>query len=78
MAHIETEEELRNLRSNKKSPRRKRRIRPIPLTSKIPLYNKLLAEKEERCAFIHNICDHSLFLNNVQHCKHCYPLHSFF
>lgn len=28
--------------------RRKRRVRPIPLTSKIPLYDKLLAEKEER------------------------------
>ncbi|XP_076666287.1 uncharacterized protein LOC143367903 isoform X4 [Andrena cerasifolii] len=49
MARIETEEvDRENLRSNKKSPYKKRRIRPVPLTSKIPLYNKLLAEKEER------------------------------
>ncbi|KAK2583731.1 hypothetical protein KPH14_009649 [Odynerus spinipes] len=34
--------------SNKKSPSKKRRVRPIPLTSKLPLYDKLLAEKEER------------------------------
>lgn len=34
--------------SNKKGPSKKRRVRPIPLTSKIPLYDKLLAEKEER------------------------------
>ncbi|XP_076637313.1 protein FAM161A-like [Colletes latitarsis] len=48
MAHAETKElECKNV-NNKKSPYRKRHIRPIPLTSKIPLYNKLLAEKEER------------------------------
>lgn len=34
--------------SDKKGPSKKRRVRPIPLTSKIPLYDKLLAEKEER------------------------------
>lgn len=34
----------------KKSPSKKRRIRPIPITSKIPLYDKLMAEKEERSA----------------------------
>ena len=53
MAHIETEEvDRENLRSNKKSPYKKRRTRPVPLTSKIPLYNKLLAEKEERSRMI--------------------------
>lgn len=34
----------------RKSPSKKRRIRPIPITSKIPLYDKLMAEKEERSA----------------------------
>ncbi|XP_053985596.1 protein FAM161A [Hylaeus volcanicus] len=53
MAHAETEEmECKNVRSNKRSPYRKRHIRPIPLTSKVPLYNKLLAEKEERSRMI--------------------------
>ncbi|XP_043255067.1 protein FAM161A [Colletes gigas] len=52
MAHAETKElECKNV-NNKKSSYRKRHIRPIPLTSKIPLYNKLLAEKEERSRMI--------------------------
>ncbi|XP_046818806.1 protein FAM161A isoform X4 [Vespa crabro] len=38
--------------SNKKGPSKKRRVRPIPLTSKIPLYDKLLAEKEERSRIV--------------------------
>lgn len=33
---------------NEKSPSKKRRVRPIPITSKILLYDKLMAEKEER------------------------------
>lgn len=36
--------------NEKKSPLKKRRVRPIPITSKIPLYDKLMAEKEERSA----------------------------
>lgn len=35
-----------------KKTRRKRRIRPVPLTSKIPLYDKLVAEKEQRYKLI--------------------------
>ncbi|CAK9809068.1 Protein FAM161A [Anthophora plagiata] len=53
MTHAEMEEQQqRDLGSNRKSPCRKRRVRPIPLTSKIPLYEKLLAEKEERSRII--------------------------
>lgn len=37
-----------NQDNEKKSPSKKRRVRPIPITSKIPLYDKLMAEKEER------------------------------
>ncbi|KOC63287.1 Protein FAM161A [Habropoda laboriosa] len=51
-AEVEVEEVHRDLESNKRSPCRKRRVRPIPLTSKIPLYEKLLAEKEERSRII--------------------------
>lgn len=36
--------------NEKKSFSKKRRVRPIPITSKIPLYDKLMAEKEERSA----------------------------
>ncbi|KAK9306055.1 hypothetical protein QLX08_003118 [Tetragonisca angustula] len=46
------EQKCKNLENNKKNSRRKRRVRPIPLTSKIPLYDKLLAEKEERSRII--------------------------
>lgn len=54
MAHTGMEEQkCKNLKSNKKSLRRKRRVRSIPLTSKIPLYDKLLAEKEERFVFVY-------------------------
>ncbi|XP_015171121.1 PREDICTED: protein FAM161A [Polistes dominula] len=38
--------------NNKKGFSKKRRVRPIPLTSKIPLYDKLLAEKEERSRIV--------------------------
>ncbi|KAI4498471.1 hypothetical protein M0802_006406 [Mischocyttarus mexicanus] len=38
--------------NNKKGLSKKRRVRPIPLTSKIPLYDKLLAEKEERSRIV--------------------------
>ncbi|XP_076164411.1 protein FAM161A-like isoform X2 [Ptiloglossa arizonensis] len=52
MTEAETGEvEYKNV-NNRKSFYRKRHIRPIPLTSKIPLYNKLLAEKEERSRMI--------------------------
>lgn len=52
MKHIKMEEQkYKNVRNNKKNVYRKRRVRSIPLTSKIPLYDKLLAEKEERFAF---------------------------
>lgn len=54
MKHIKMEEQkCKNVRNNKKNLCRKRRVRSIPLTSKIPLYDKLLAEKEERFAFIY-------------------------
>jgi len=49
MTEIETVERA-NEDNEKKSPSKKRRIRPIPITSKIPLYDKLMAEKEERSA----------------------------
>lgn len=41
----EVENEPQIYRDTKK---KKRRVRPIPLTSKIPLYDKLVAAKEER------------------------------
>lgn len=44
----QADEEYESSRPGKKSPAKKRRIRPVPLTSKIPLYDKLMAEKEER------------------------------
>lgn len=47
MTEIETTECAKQ-DNGKKSPTRKRRVRPIPITSKIPLYDKLMAEKEER------------------------------
>ncbi|XP_031774073.1 protein FAM161A isoform X1 [Apis florea] len=53
MKHIKMEEQkCKNVRNNKKNLCRKRRVRSIPLTSKIPLYDKLLAEKEERSRII--------------------------
>lgn len=53
MKHIKMEEQkYKNVRNNKKNVYRKRRVRSIPLTSKIPLYDKLLAEKEERSRII--------------------------
>ncbi|XP_076657386.1 uncharacterized protein LOC143361681 isoform X2 [Halictus rubicundus] len=53
MEQVETGDVQRKHYGNTdKSPCRKRRIRPIPLTSKIPLYDKLLAEKEERSRLI--------------------------
>jgi len=47
MTEVETAERA-NEDNEKKSPSKKRRVRPIPITSKIPLYDKLMAEKEER------------------------------
>nr|XP_031825643.1 protein FAM161A [Nomia melanderi]XP_031825644.1 protein FAM161A [Nomia melanderi] len=53
MEQVETEDAQRkSFRNNNKSPCKKRRIRPVPLTSKIPLYDKLLAEKEERSRIV--------------------------
>nr|XP_033328223.1 protein FAM161A isoform X1 [Megalopta genalis]XP_033328224.1 protein FAM161A isoform X1 [Megalopta genalis]XP_033328225.1 protein FAM161A isoform X1 [Megalopta genalis] len=53
MEQVETSDmRPKDLGNVNKSPCRKRRIRPIPLTSKIPLYDKLLAEKEERSRII--------------------------
>lgn len=37
---------------DKRIPPKKRHARPVPLTSKLPMYDKLLAEKEERCRFL--------------------------
>ncbi|OXU23830.1 hypothetical protein TSAR_010825 [Trichomalopsis sarcophagae] len=45
-------EEYESSRPGKKNPAKKRRIRPVPLTSKIPLYDKLMAEKEERSRIV--------------------------
>ncbi|XP_071578749.1 protein FAM161A-like [Temnothorax nylanderi] len=51
MTEIETVE-CANEDNGKKSPSKKRRVRPIPITSKIPLYDKLMAEKEERSRIV--------------------------
>lgn len=37
--------------NNKGGPMKKRRVRPVPLTSRIPLYDKLIAAKEERSKY---------------------------
>lgn len=47
MMEVETAEYAKQ-DNERKSPSKKRRVRPIPITSKIPLYDKLMAEKEER------------------------------
>ncbi|XP_076762207.1 protein FAM161A-like [Xylocopa sonorina] len=44
--------DCRNTKKTEKSPYIRRHVRPIPLTSKLPLYNKLLAEKQERSRII--------------------------
>ncbi|XP_011697161.1 PREDICTED: protein FAM161A [Wasmannia auropunctata] len=51
MTEIETAERV-NEDNEKKSPSKKRRVRSIPITSKIPLYDKLMAEKEERSRIV--------------------------
>ncbi|KAL0100203.1 hypothetical protein PUN28_019553 [Cardiocondyla obscurior] len=51
MTEVETVERV-NQDNEKKSPSKKRRVRPIPITSKIPLYDKLMAEKEERSRIV--------------------------
>ncbi|XP_011874707.1 PREDICTED: protein FAM161A [Vollenhovia emeryi] len=51
MTEVETAERV-NEDSEKRSPSKKRRVRPIPITSKIPLYDKLIAEKEERSRIV--------------------------
>jgi hypothetical protein len=48
MIEKQMDEEYINLTRSKKNPAKKRRIRPVPLTSITPLYDKLIAEKEER------------------------------
>ncbi|XP_066596311.1 protein FAM161A [Prorops nasuta] len=50
LAEMETRENLE--RKNKKKVTKKRRVRKIPITSKIPLYDKLIAEKEERSRIV--------------------------
>lgn len=40
-----------NQDNEKKNFPKKRRVRPIPITSKIPLYDKLMAEREERSVY---------------------------
>lgn len=68
MKHIKMEEQkYKNVRNNKKNVCRKRRVRSIPLTSKIPLYDKLLAEKEERFAFIYILHFYFLHFNLYLH-----------
>lgn len=51
MTEMETTERA-NQDNKKKSSSKKRRVRPIPITSKIPLYDKLMAEKEERSRIV--------------------------
>ncbi|KAJ8673965.1 hypothetical protein QAD02_005227 [Eretmocerus hayati] len=53
-------EEYLSCRLPKKIPTKKRRIRPIPLTSKIPMYDKLLAEKEARSRLVREVSALSL------------------
>ena len=48
MMEQQAAEEYELSHPSRKNPAKKRRIRPVPLTSKIPLYDKLMAEKEER------------------------------
>lgn len=68
MKHIKMEEQkYKNVRNNKKNACRKRRVRSIPLTSKIPLYDKLLAEKEERFAFTYILHFYFLHFNLYLH-----------
>lgn len=41
--------EIDGMKQSYRDPKKKkRRVKPIPLTSKIPLYDKLVAAKEER------------------------------
>lgn len=49
MSRAEKEATEKFNENNKGGPIKKRRVRPIPLTSRIPLYDKLMAAKEERC-----------------------------
>lgn len=48
MSRAEKEATEKFNENNKGGPTKKRRVRPIPLTSRIPLYDKLMAAKEER------------------------------
>lgn len=50
MTELEAAERA-NQDDGKKSSSKKRGVRPIPITSKIPLYDKLMAEKEERSVY---------------------------
>lgn len=52
MTQAEADAEERFRENNKERPLKKRKVRPIPLTSRIPLYDKLMAAKEERFLYI--------------------------
>ncbi|KAH0568063.1 protein FAM161A isoform X2 [Cotesia glomerata] len=52
MSRAEKEATEKFNENNKGGPIKKRRVRPIPLTSRIPLYDKLMAAKEERSRMI--------------------------
>ncbi|XP_057336837.1 protein FAM161A isoform X5 [Microplitis mediator] len=52
MSRAEKEATEKFNENNKGGPTKKRRVRPIPLTSRIPLYDKLMAAKEERSRMI--------------------------
>lgn len=50
MTEIQAEDRSQRDGDGKSAHSKKRRVRPIPLTSRIPLYDKLVAAKEERSA----------------------------
>ncbi|KAK0182002.1 hypothetical protein PV327_000177 [Microctonus hyperodae] len=52
MSQMEAEASEILRENNKGGPMKKRRVRPVPLTSRIPLYDKLIAAKEERSRII--------------------------
>ncbi|XP_011503618.1 PREDICTED: protein FAM161A [Ceratosolen solmsi marchali] len=52
MIEKEADKECKSFTTNKKNLAKKRRIKPIPLSSKIPLYEKLMAAKEERSRIV--------------------------
>ncbi|XP_046628941.1 protein FAM161A isoform X1 [Neodiprion virginianus] len=54
MSAVELQAEERETKNvaGKRNPLTKRHARPVPLTSKLPMYDKLLAEKEERSRMV--------------------------